>query len=146
MLIDKGDFHASALILGPDDTTVLIKETRQPRPLWKFPGGKQKRIKPFGKKPRDEYPIETLIREVHEETELWIKKRHTKYIHTIDMGTYRRHFFLSHISSWRGLVALSEEYEEPKIFSLDDLLWLPDFHSDYRTVYLEHMRPGIIPP
>ncbi|MEN9920776.1 MAG: hypothetical protein RL538_669 [Candidatus Parcubacteria bacterium] len=89
---DEGDFHASAFIRGPDNSVVLIRDQRRPSPLWKFPGGKKQLTKPFGKKLRGETPIETLVREVHEETGLWIKKRFTTHVLTSNMGHYNKHF------------------------------------------------------
>lgn len=141
MVKDDGDFHASALILGPDDNTVLIREKLRNDPLWKFPGGKKKLTKPFGKNRRGETPIETLIREVHEETGLWLKKRMITHVHTDNRGHYNQHFFLAHLSSFRSLKPLSDEYEEAKIFSLEELLWLSDFHPIYRKCYDHHMKP-----
>ncbi|MEN9920775.1 MAG: hypothetical protein RL538_668 [Candidatus Parcubacteria bacterium] len=31
------------------------------------------------------------------------------------------------------------EYEEARVFSIDDLLWLPDFHPAYQSCFKEHM-------
>ncbi len=143
MIIDNGDFHASAFILGPDNSTVLIREGRRPKALWKFPGGKRKLTKPFGKKLRNETPLETLIREVHEETGLWLKKRQTTHVHTENMGHYNKHYFVSQLSSFRGLAPLSLEYEETRVFAQDELMWLPSFHPLYRENYLRHIRPFI---
>ena len=143
MLIDEGDFHVSALILGPDDTTVLIREQLRNDPLWKFPGGKKKLTKPFGRNRRGESPIEALIREVHEETGIWLKKKWITYIHTENRGHYNQHFFLAQIPSFRGLKALSDEYEETRVFPLDQLMWLSDFHPVYRTCFEHHMKPAL---
>jgi 8-oxo-dGTP diphosphatase len=56
------DYHASVLILGPDESTVLIHDETKPSPrYWKFPGGK----KEFG-----ETPFTTAVRETKEETGL----------------------------------------------------------------------------
>ena len=143
MLRDEGDFHASAFILGPDATTVLIRDMRNPRPLWKFAGGKKRRFKPFGKNWRDESPLETLIREVHEETGLWIKKTQTELVTRVSMGHYSKYYFFSVLPSFRKLKAESEEYEEAKIFPVEELTWLPDFFPLYRDIYLQHMLPRL---
>jgi 8-oxo-dGTP pyrophosphatase MutT (NUDIX family) len=140
MFIDEGDFHASAFIVGPEETTVLIRDKRKNNPLWKFPGGKKQLIQPLGKRRRGEHPLETVIREVHEETGLWIRKNRTEPVISFDKGSYRKHVFITRITSLRGLVPLSNEYEEAKVFSLEDMLWLPDFHPWYRECYLTHIK------
>lgn len=139
MLIDGGDFHASGPVFGPDNDVVLIRDMRKDSPLWKFPGGKKQLVWRLGKKPRGETPLETLLRETKEETGLWLKKRNVLFVTSYNMGSYRKHVFLSRTSSLRGLVALSKEYEEAKVFKLDDLLWLPDFHPWYRDCYAQHI-------
>lgn len=141
MLVDGGDFHSSGPVFGPDNDVVLIRDMRKDSPLWKFPGGKKQRLHRMGKKPRGETPLETLLRETREETGLWLKKRNTEFVAQYDMGSYRKYVFLARISSFRGLVPLSKEYEEAKVFKLDDLLWLPNFHPWYRDCYLEHIVP-----
>ncbi len=146
MLIDGGDFHASGPVFGPDNDVVLIRDMRKDSPLWKFPGGKKQRLQPFGKKPRGETPLETLLRETKEETGLWLKKRNVQFVTSYDMGSYRKHVFCSRISSFRGLVPLSKEYEEAKVFKLDDLPWLRDFHPWYRDGYLQHIVPLLNTP
>ena len=146
MVINGGDFHASGPVFGPDNDVVLIRDPRKSNPLWKFPGGKRKLIRRFGKKPRDENPLETFLRETKEETGLWLKKRNVEFVVSFDMGTYNKHVFLSQVSSFRGLAPLSEEYEETKIFKLDDLLWLPDFHPWYRDCYFKHIVPLLNTP
>ena len=143
MFKDEGDFHASAFILGPDATTVLIRDQRNPNPLWKFAGGKRQRIKPLGKKWRDEMPLQTLVREVHEETGLWIRKKETELVISVSMGHYNKHYFFSSMPSFSKLVALSAEYEEAKVFQVEELRWLPNFHSLYRDIYLQHMLPRL---
>ena len=141
MLIDGGDFHASGPVFGPNNDVVLIRDMRKDSPLWKFPGGKKQLLRRIGKKSRGETPLETLLRETKEETGLWLKKRATEFVVSFDMGTYRKHVFLSRITSFRGLVPLSKEYEEAKVFKLDDLPWLRDFHPWYRDCYIQHITP-----
>lgn len=143
MLKDEGDFHASAFILGPDDTTVLIREKRKPISLWKFAGGKQKLTKPFGKRRRGETPLECLIRETHEETGLWLRKRDTELVTKVDMGHYKKYYFFSRLPSFRTLVTPSDEYEEAKVFKLEDLEWLPNFDPTYSEIFLHYMQPRL---
>ena len=146
MLIDGGDFHASGPVFGPDNDVVLIRDMRKESPLWKFPGGKKQRLLKLGKRPRGEYPTETLLRETKEETGLWLKKRNVVFVTSYNMGSYRKHVFYSRTSSLRGLVPLSKEYEEAKVFKLDDLPWLNDFHPWYRDCYLQHIVPLLCNP
>lgn len=147
MFKDSADFHASGPIFGPNKTVCLVRNLRKATPLWKFPGGKKEKvpIRPFGGL-RDEAPIETFIREVFEETHLTIKKRHTKLVTSLpaqnpDGMPYNKHYFFSRIYSWRKLHNESREYEEARVFELDELDWLSDFHPAYRSVYIEHFKP-----
>lgn len=141
--IDKRDFHASAFILGPNNTTVLIRDMRKENPLWKFPGGKKKLVKPFGKNRREEKPIETVLREVWEETGLRLKRSQTEHVATFDKGNHNKHLFFSKLHSFSKLKPLSDEYEEAEIFSVEDLYWLGNFHSAYRHSFLSHITPLI---
>ena len=141
MIQDDGDFHSSAFILGPDNTTALIRDMRKANPLSKFAGGKKQLIKPFGKKPRGETPLETLIREIYEETGLRVRKSQTMYVTTVNMGNHNKHYFFCRIPSFRKLVPLSKEYEEARVVAVDDLVWLPDFHPNYRAIFLQHIQP-----
>jgi 8-oxo-dGTP pyrophosphatase MutT (NUDIX family) len=143
VITDEGDFHASAFILGPDDTTVLIRDKRKTDPLWKFPGGKKQLKKPIAKGRRGETPLETLLREVHEETGLWLRKRLITHALTEPRGHYNKHFFFAQLPSLRGLVPLSNEYEEARVFTLEELIWLSDFHPSYRECYEHHIKPLI---
>ena len=147
---DDDDFHASVFILGPNNTTVLIRDGRKLlqglKPLWKFPGGKRRRIEPFLKPRRDEQPVETVIREVREETGLSLKKRHTKHVFSHearnqDGGVHNKHVFFSRKYSFQKLRPLSAEYEEAKPFDIEELEKLSDFHPTYRDYFLEHIRP-----
>ena len=141
---DLRDFHASDFILGPEDSTVLIRDLRKTNPLWKFAGGKKQLIKPFGKKRRGETPLETMLREVPEETGLRVKRRNTTYVKLIELPTHNKHFFFSTIDSFKRLVPLSKEYEEAKVFACEELRWLPNFHPLYRGVFLEHIQPHFL--
>lgn len=143
MIIDGGDFHSSAPIVGPENTVVLIRDMRKDNPFWKFAGGKKQLIKPFGKKQRGETPLECLLREIKEETSLSVRKSQAQYVTTEDKGNHNKHYFLCRIASFRRLFTLSNEYEEPKIFSLEDLMWLPNFHPSYRDIFFKHMLPLI---
>lgn len=143
MFTDERDFHSSGPIVMPDQGIVLIRDKRKINPLWKFAGGKKQLVKPFGKKRRGEAPLECFIRESWEETGLRIKKREVEYVLTQDEGTHNKHFFLSRLSAFQKPKPLSNEYEETKIFTIQDLKWLPDFHPSYRSIFYEHMMPLI---
>lgn len=144
MRTDEGDFHSSAFIFGPNNTLLFIRDKRKSTPFWKPPGGKKQLIKPFGKKTRGETPLETVIREVHEETGVWLKKQSTIHVLTNNMGHYNKHFFFSKTPSFRGLIPLSREYEETRVFSIEDLMWLPDFHPEYREIFMKHIKPLLL--
>lgn len=141
MFKDEGDFHASVFIIGPNETTVLIRETRRLDPLWKFPGGKKKQRKALFKPRRGEKPAEAAARELFEETGLTVKAADLVCVHREDKGRYRKYYFIGRKNSFRKLRSLSDEYEEVKIFRFDEILGLPGMHPEYRRCYRERMVP-----
>lgn len=143
MFNDEGDFHASVFILGPDDTTVLIRETTKQPPLWKFPGGARKLTKDFLQPRRDERPEETAVRETMEETGLSIDPNKLVLVANEDMGTYTKYYFMTKIRSWNKLRALSDEYEETHIFKIRTLQHLGGFHRRYRDCFFQHVKPKL---
>ena len=143
MITDKGDFHSSAPIVGPEKKIVLIRDKRKGTPLWKFAGGKKQILKPPSKKLRGETPLEALLRELKEETGLTVTRSQTQYVTSERMTNHNKHYFLCHVNSFRKLEPLSREYEETKIFSIEDLKWLTDFHPSYREIFFRHMLPLI---
>lgn len=146
------DMHVSVFIKGPDQTTTLIRINRptgnleRPRPvrLWKFPGGKTNRMNKFLHQSRNEYPEETAVREVQQETGIVLKKKDLFFLHEEDMGHYSKLYYGASVNSWKGLhKEMSLEYEQPRIFPISTLFWLSPFHERYKRCFLEHIHPRL---
>lgn len=145
------DFHVSVFIKGPDHTTALIRISRPTKPtrprvirLWKFPGGKVNRIKNPLQPTRNEYPEETAVREVQQETGLILRKRNLVFIHEEDMGHYSKLYYATSLSSWARLRKKpSEEFESARVFNIDRLDFLRPFHERYRKCFMQHIKPRL---
>ncbi len=69
---------SNVIVLGPNDSIILVIEMDHAKPLWKIPGGRQE--------PYENSPTQTAIRELEEETGILSRESDLVYIKKYLLG------------------------------------------------------------
>ncbi len=125
--MDTFSSHAVAvLITAGGGVTPLVRDPKKPIPrYWKLPGGRSE---------GNETPEECAVREIYQELGLEIDQDDLQVIDQQDRGSHWLTLFSIKLASLKGLNMTGDEGEEIKIFKLTDVLAMPDFFPNHRTV------------
>jgi len=123
--------HAVAvLIVTPQGIPLILDPAKKP-PYWKAPGGRSSR----------EFPGETAkkvaIREVEEEVGIQPQLSESELIVVVEEPhpTHTRSLFVGHRATLAGIKKRGDDGEIVKVFSVSEILALPNFFEPHRIGY-----------
>ena len=122
------DFAAVVFVKGPKGTTLFVEDPKKVPTFPKLPGGKNE---------GDETPEACAVRELHEETGLWVKERDLVRVAMVDKGSHDFYLFTATAKSLGGLREKGDEGEIITVGYVDRIAEM-NFFPPHKALLIKH--------
>jgi 8-oxo-dGTP diphosphatase len=117
---DPEGFTAAAMVPGPNNEIVVIKDPSKPTPhYWKFPRGTRE---------GNENPAQCAARELYEETGIYVPWEQLNLVEKKQRRDHKIFYFMApKRKSWDGLKKRGNDGEEVAVFTIEELKRSPEY-------------------